>query len=203
MNFPTFEYETKKLSQGFLVIAGCDEVGRGPLAGPVVAASVVFDPNTIEEEKWWGRIRDSKLVPEKEREELAKLIKEKAFDFAVGIVSHETIDEINIHQAGLLAMKKSVEGLKELPNFLFLDGRHTINGLDVKQEAVIGGDGKILSIAAASIIAKVARDEIMAEWHAKHPEYGFDKHKGYATKQHKAAIAKFGLLPIHRKTFCL
>jgi ribonuclease HII len=99
-------------------------------------------------------------------------------------------------------MKKSVDGLKKLPNFLFLDGRHTITGLDVKQEAVIKGDSKILSVAAASIIAKVARDEIMNEWHTKHPEYGFDKHKGYATKQHKAAIEKFGLLSIHRKTFC-
>ena len=202
MKFPTFDYETKKLAEGFLFIAGCDEVGRGPLAGPVVAASVMFDPAIINSDKWWGRIRDSKLVLAKERERLADLIKEKALAFAIGIVSPATIDEINIHQAGLLAMKQSVESLKHRPDFLFLDGRHTIDSLVVKQEAVIKGDQKILSIAAASIIAKVFRDNLMLEWHEQYPDYGFASHKGYATKQHKMAIAKYGMLPIHRKTFC-
>ena len=146
-------------------------------------------------------MRDSKTVNERERSELERFIKDHCLDFAIAEVSHETIDEINIHQAGMLAMRKSVDGLKPKPDFLFLDGRHTIRGLDMKQEAVIQGDTKILSIAAASIIAKVARDKILGQLHAIYPQYGFGKHKGYPTRQHREAILKFGVLPVHRRSF--
>jgi ribonuclease HII len=203
MNFPTYDYETKKIEQGFVLIAGCDEVGRGPLAGPVVAAAVMFDPKSLGTDKWWGRIRDSKAVLEKERLILAQVIKDRALCFAIAEVTAAEIDEINIHAAGLLAMKKSVDGLIKQPDFIFLDGRHKIDNLSVKQEAVIKGDSKILSVAAASIVAKVARDLMMDEWHEKYPQYGFAKHKGYPTKEHREAIGKYGVLPIHRKSFSL
>ena len=146
-------------------------------------------------------MRDSKTVNEAERGELEKFIKEHCLDFGVGIVTHGTIDRINIHQASLLAMKKSVDGLKVKPDFLLLDGRFKIQNLDVPQQAIINGDAKVLSIAAASIMAKVARDEILSELDEKYPQYGFMKHKGYPTKQHKMAILKFGVLPVHRKSF--
>ena len=140
MKFPTFVYETKKYKEGLFFVAGCDEVGRGPLAGPVVAATVILDPLSIGKQrsktKWWYRVRDSKTVNERERSELERFIKDHCLDFAIAEVSHETIDEINIHQAGMLAMRKSVDGLKPKPDFLFLDGRHTIRGLDMKQEAL-------------------------------------------------------------------
>jgi ribonuclease HII len=122
-------------------------------------------------------------------------------DFGVGIVSHETIDEINIHRASILAMKKSVENLKTDPDFLFLDGIHKVKTLIIKQQPIIGGDMKVLSIAAASIVAKVARDEILHQLHETYPQYGFNKHKGYGTKFHREALAKHGITPAHRLSF--
>jgi len=205
MQFPTYKNELQKLSEGFTLVAGCDEVGIGPLAGPVVAATVILDPSSIgnqrSKSKWWYRVRDSKTTSEDERADLVKFINDHSLDSAVGVVNHGTIDKINIYQASLLAMKKSVDSLKNVPDFLFLDGRHQISSLSVPQQAVIDGDAKILSIAAASIVAKVARDKILRDLDEKFPEYGFMKHKGYPTKQHKAAILKFGVLPIHRKSF--
>jgi len=207
MEFPTYKYETQKISEGFRFIAGCDEVGIGPLAGPVVAASVILDPESVAgnrtKEKWWFRIRDSKTVNEKERNELAKFIYDYATDFFLGVVPHATIDKINIHQAALLAMQESVNGLKQKPDFLFLDGIHKIKNLNLEQEAVVKGDSKVLSIAAASIVAKVARDKILDELHEMYPQYGFAKHKGYPTKQHREAIIKFGASPVHRLSFTL
>jgi ribonuclease HII len=186
-------------------LAGCDEVGIGPLAGPVVAATVILDPQSIGKQrsknKWWYRVRDSKTTSEEERAELVEFIKDHCLDFALGVVSHETIDRINIHQAGLLAMKKSVEGLKQTPNFLFLDGRHRIPTLSVPQEPIVDGDMKILSIASASIVAKVARDKILRELDKQYPTYGFVKHKGYGTRQHKQALLKYGVTPVHRLSF--
>ncbi len=186
-------------------MAGCDEVGIAPLAGPVVAATVILDPGSIGKQrsknKWWYRVRDSKTTDEKERSALVNFIKDHCLDYAVGMVSHETIDEINIHQAAMLAMKKSVSGLKKLPDFLFLDGLHVVKDIRVPQTAVVDGDEKILSIAAASIVAKVARDKILVELNELYPEYGFVKHKGYPTKIHKQAILKFGVLPVHRRSF--
>lgn len=205
MKFPTYKNETQKHHDGFLIVAGCDEVGIAPLAGPVVAATVVLDPESIgrqrSKSKWWYRVRDSKTTDEKERAELVEFIKDHSLDFCVGTVSHETIDEINIHQASMLAMKKSVEGLSQLPDFLFLDGIHKIKSVAVPQQPVIDGDVKVLSVAAASIVAKVARDEILHQLHVNFPMYGFDKHKGYGTKFHRAAMLRHGILPEHRKSF--
>jgi ribonuclease HII len=207
MKFPTYKHETQKMLEGFTCVAGCDEVGIGPLAGPVVAATVILDPVSIgtkrTKSKWWYRVRDSKTTNEKEREELVSVIKDHSLDFAVGIVDHETIDEINIHQAAMLAMKKSVDGLRVKPDFLFLDGIHTIKSILVPQEPMVDGDAKILSISAASIVAKVARDKILKELHQQYPDYGFMKHKGYPTKQHREALFKFGATPAHRRRFIL
>lgn len=205
MEFPTYKNERQKYHEGFTLVAGCDEVGIGPLAGPVVAATVILDPASIGQQrnknKWWYRVRDSKTVDEKERAILVNFIKDHCVDFGIGIVSHETIDEINIHQAGLLAMQKSVEELNQQPDHLFLDGVHKLKRLNFAQEPVIGGDAKILSISAASIIAKVARDEILSQLHEQYPEFGFVKHKGYGTKEHKLALRKHGVTPAHRTSF--
>lgn len=205
MKFPTYKYETQKHLDGFLTVAGCDEVGIAPLAGPVVAATVILDADSIGKQrsktKWWYRVRDSKTTSEEERGELVAFIKDHAPDYAVGIVGREIIDEINIHQAAMLAMKRSVDGLKKTPDFLFLDGIHTIKSIRTKQQAVVDGDAKILSISAASIIAKVARDEILKTIHREFPIYGFDKHKGYPTKFHREALEKYGITPEHRRSF--
>lgn len=207
MDFPTYKYETQKIAEGFKLIAGCDEVGIGPLAGPVVAASVILDPDSVvgnrTKDKWWYRVRDSKTVNEKERNELEKFIRDYALDFFIGVVPHATIDKINIHQAALLAMAESVNGLKRTPDFLFLDGIHKIKKFSLPQEAIVKGDSKVLSIAAASIVAKVARDKILDELHELYPQYGFAQHKGYPTKQHRSAILKFGVSPVHRLSFTL
>lgn len=207
MKFPTFKRETEKYDQGFLWVAGCDEVGVAPLAGPVVAATVILNPESIGKQrsksKWWYRVRDSKTVNEKEREQLLPFIEEHSLDFGVGIVSHETIDEINIHQASMLAMELSVGEMKKMkPDYLFLDGVWKIKKFpEVSQETVIGGDAKILSIAAASIVAKVSRDHILKKLHEQFPLYGFDKHKGYPTPVHKRALMEHGATPFHRKSF--
>jgi len=204
MLLPTFDYETKKINEGFLLVAGADEVGIGPLAGPVVAACVVLNPANIGSrsiDKWWYRVRDSKTIKEKERNELDKFIKDNCLDFAVGVVDCETIDKINVLQSAILAVKQSVDGLKRSPDFLFVDGIYKIEALSIPQETIIGGDSKVLSIAAASIVAKVARDKILFGYHEQYPQYGFLNHKGYPTKRHKQAILEFGVLPIHRKSF--
>jgi ribonuclease HII len=205
MKFPTYKHETQKYLDGCLLVAGCDEVGIAPLAGPVVAATVILDRNSIEgkrsKNKWWYRVRDSKMTNEKEREELVNFITDHCVDFSVGIVSHETIDEINIYQASLLAMEKSINGLKQIPDFIFLDGIHKLTRVNIAQQPIIDGDVKLLSISAASIVAKVARDKILKNLHAEFPMYGFDKHKGYGTKFHREALLSFGVTPHHRKTF--
>ncbi len=205
MRFPTYKHETQKYADGFLNVAGCDEVGIAPLAGPVVAATVILDPDSIgrqrSKNKWWYRVRDSKTTNGKERNELVKFIQDHCLDFFVGIVPHETIDEINIHQAAMLAMEKSVSGLKIFPDFLFLDGLHKLKKLSLPQAAVVDGDEKILSISAASIVAKVARDKILSEIAEIYPLYGFAKHKGYGTRQHRQALLKYGVTPVHRKSF--
>jgi len=205
MKFPTYKHETQKHFEGFLNVAGCDEVGIAPLAGPVVAATVILDSTTIGKQrsknKWWYRVRDSKTTNERERAELLPFIQDHCLDFAIGIVPRETIDEINIHQAAMLAMSRSIGGLKLAPDFLFLDGLHKIKTMSISQQPVIDGDVKILSISAASIIAKCARDEILHGLSEKYPEFGFDKNKGYPTKFHRQASEKFGVTPEHRTTF--
>lgn len=192
--------EKEKFSAGHKFIGGVDEAGRGPLAGPVVAACVVIGPDFVIEGEL-EKVMDSKKLNAKKREELYKLIREKALAVEIGVVSPKIIDKINILQASLLAMKKAAEGCKVVPDYLFIDGKFKIPKMSTPQSAVIGGDGKVFCIAAASIIAKVARDWLITAEGEKYPEYNFAKHKGYGTALHLAKLKEFGPCPIHRKTF--
>ncbi len=185
--------------QGIRHIAGVDEAGRGPLAGPVVSAAVVL-PLGYESDE----IRDSKALTAKKRKKLYSVIQQDALSFGVGICDHEEIDRINIFQASLLSMKRAVGELCVPWDFLLIDGKFILDlDSDKKacQQAVVKGDAKSISIAAASIVAKVTRDSIMENMDALYPEYGFAKHKGYPTKAHKQALAQHGPCKIHRKTF--
>lgn len=191
-----FSYERRLWRKGFKYIAGVDEVGRGPLAGPVVAAAVVFSPGV--------RIKglaDSKKLSSKKREELFYKIENKTIGIGVGRVSHKLIDRLNIGRANLLAMKKAVEKLSISPDYLLIDGKRNHVDLPVSQRGITGGDRKCASIAAASIIAKVTRDRIMLRYHKRYPEYKFDRHKGYGTEKHIRKILKLGPCPIHRRSF--
>ncbi len=201
MIIPDFNREEGLYRKGYRTIAGVDEAGRGPLAGPVVAAAVVFSPEVFDFELGKRGVRDSKTLSGAKREELYEFITQKAGCWGVGIVSEKTIDKMNILQASLLAMKIAVENLKNKPDFLLLDGNHTIKNYPVSQIAAPGGDKIIISISAASIIAKVTRDRIMFDVHQKFPQYGFDRHKGYGTKLHLEKIKEHGFCEIHRKTF--
>lgn len=189
------EIEQGFWQQGVEVIAGVDEAGRGPLAGPVVAAAVIFPQGTF-----IGGVDDSKKVSEKKREVLFHTIYEKAKSVGVGIVSHEVIDRINIYQASILAMRKAVEKLSLSPQIVLADG-NSFKHESLRYENIIDGDAKCFSIAAASIIAKVTRDNLMREYHEQFPLYGFAQHKGYGTKQHIEAIRQHGLCEIHRRSF--
>lgn len=188
-------YEDQYLSQGMNLIGGMDEAGRGPLAGPVVAACVILDP----ENPVYG-VNDSKKLSPKRRQELKKLIEEKALAVGVGIMDEKIIDEINILEATKLAMRQAVENLGLTPQILLIDAL-TIPSIPIPQQGIIKGDALSVSIAAASIIAKETRDALMLEWDAKYPEYGFASHKGYGTPQHIQAIRTYGPLPIHRRSF--
>jgi ribonuclease HII len=196
MRFPNQAVERSLRTQGFLMLAGVDEAGRGPLAGPIVAAAVVFPPEV--------RIKglaDSKLLSSKKREELFLKIQKKALGVGIGEVSHELIDKINIGKANLLAMKKAVENLPLVPDFILIDGEVNRIDLTTAQRGINCGDKKCVSIAAASIIAKVTRDRLMLQLHQKYPDYGFDRHKGYATREHLRNLSRLGSCPIHRKSF--
>jgi len=182
-------------SRKIKLIAGVDEAGRGPLAGPVVAAAVIFDKKTFHKE-----INDSKKIPEKKRDELYNWILENCLSYGIGIIGHEEIDEINILQASLKAMKLAAAQLSPLPNLILIDGNKSFIS-DIKTKTVVKGDAKSFSIAAASIIAKVTRDEIMRTAHEKYPEYLWDQNKGYPTLAHREAVKKFGASSFHRKTF--
>lgn len=176
-------------------ICGVDEAGRGPLAGPVVAGAVILPKDcTI------LYLNDSKKISEKRREELFLEIQEKAVAWSVGVVDPETIDEINILQADYVAMRKAIEGLSVKPDILLNDAV-TIPEVDIMQVPIIKGDAKSVSIAAASVMAKVTRDHLMQEYDKLYPEYGFAKHKGYGTAAHIAALKEYGPCPIHRRTF--
>ena len=177
------------------LICGIDEAGRGPLAGPVVAGAAILPKDlTI------LYLNDSKKLSEKRREELFLEVKEKAISWSVGIASPQRIDEINILQATYEAMREAINGLHAVPDILFNDAV-TIPGIEIKQIPIIKGDAKSVSIAAASVLAKVTRDHMMVEYDKLFPEYGFAKHKGYGTAAHIAAIKEFGPTPIHRRTF--
>lgn len=189
-------YENQKAALGYNHIAGIDEAGRGPLAGPVVAAACVLPKKSL-----FLNLNDSKQLSEKLREELfSQLTTDPHVDFGVGIVSHERIDEINIYQATIEAMLKAVSALKRPPDYLLVDGM-PLKNISIPYEKIIKGDTLSQSIAAASVIAKVTRDKIMRDYHKEMPEYGFDKHKGYGTAFHMEAIAVHGPSRIHRRTF--
>ncbi|MBW1940340.1 MAG: ribonuclease HII [Deltaproteobacteria bacterium] len=187
--------EKKAIKKGFSKIAGIDEAGRGPLAGPVVSAAVILPASFPV-----SGIRDSKKLTPKRRLDLYQEIYKHAITIGIGIVDPIEIDRINILQASLLSMAMSVENLEPLPDYLLIDGKFRILS-DLSQEAVIRGDSLSISISAASIIAKVTRDKLMERYHQDYPEFGFDKNKGYPTKIHKKAIREFGCSMIHRRTF--
>ena len=183
-----------KLPQNFLV-AGVDEAGRGPLAGPVVAAAVILDPlRPID------GLADSKILSERKRDSLDEIIKACALSWSVGIASVDEIDEHNILQATLLAMQRAVNGLAISPDEVLVDGNR-LPDLLMPAQAIVKGDSKVKVISAASIVAKVERDRIMVDYHKKYPDFSFHIHKGYGTRQHIAEIEQFGFLAIHRKTF--
>lgn len=189
-------YEQNAVNAGYKVVCGIDEAGRGPLAGPVHAAAVIL-PIGLEIEG----LNDSKKLTEKKREQLFDIICEKAIDYSIGIATEKEIDEINILNATFLAMHRAVEGLKNKPDYALIDGNQYPKIPFVTEETVVKGDAKSMSIAAASILAKVSRDRFMLEKAKEYPEYCFEKHKGYGTKAHYEAIKEFGPSPIHRKTF--
>ena len=181
-----------------IIEAGCDEAGRGCLSGPVVAAAVILPPGFKNE-----LLNDSKKLSEKRRYELRPIIEKEAISWAVGIVSHTKIDEINILNASFLAMTQAVEQLKVTPEHLLIDGNRFKSELDIPFTCMIKGDGRFLSIAAASILAKTYRDDIMNKLHNEFPNYGWNKSKGYPTKAHREAIREFGVTPHHRQSFTL
>lgn len=189
------EFENMYKEQGYKAICGVDEAGRGPLAGPVFAAAVIL-PEGLEIDG----VKDSKKLTEKKREELFDVIREKAVAYCVASASVDEIEKLNILQADMLAMKRAVEGLKVTADFVMIDGNKTPQ-LTVPCTAIVKGDAKSESIAAASILAKVSRDRLMKDLAKKYPEYGFEKHKGYGTKAHSEAILKYGPCEIHRRSF--
>jgi ribonuclease HII len=191
--FRTLENAIRRM--GFVYVAGVDEVGRGCLAGPVVAAAVVLNPD-----RYVPRISDSKTVTALERAKLYDRITRTAVAWGVASASCTEIDTINIHQASLRAMQRAVELLTPAPGFVLVDA-FRIPDIMMAQRAVIHGDSRCTAIAAASIVAKVTRDRMMLELHAEDPRYGFDRHKGYATKEHLQAVAQFGYSPVHRQSF--
>lgn len=178
------------------IFCGTDEAGRGPLAGDVYAAAVILNPDDVIEE-----INDSKKLSEKKREMLFDVIKEKAVSWCIATASVEEIEEINILNAAMLAMKRAVSGLDVKPEFVLVDGNKVPDGLEIKADCLVKGDALSASIGAASILAKVARDRYMKEIALKYPKYGFEKHKGYGTKQHREALLKYGPCPVHRMSF--
>ncbi|MBQ8321703.1 MAG: ribonuclease HII [Clostridia bacterium] len=192
---PTFEYEEKHYAEGYTAICGCDEAGRGPLCGPVVAAAVILPRGEIIE-----GLNDSKKLTEKRREALFDIIKERAVAYSIAEASPSEIDEINILNASMLAMRRAVEGLSVPADFALIDGNCS-RGFGIPTETVVKGDSKSCSIAAASILAKVTRDRGCVELDKQYPEYNIAKHKGYPTKEHMDAVRKYGAAPIYRKTF--
>lgn len=191
-----WEYELGFKEPGHNVVAGVDEVGRGPLAGPVLAAAVVLPAGCSPE-----GLRDSKKISPVQREMLDDKIKKMALDWAVGMATVAEIEKYNIHHAALLAMTRAVEKLQPGPDLVLVDGKFILPGINVDQRSVVGGDGLCPSIAAASVVAKVARDRLMGILDLLYPDYGFDRHKGYATDFHRAALELYGPCPIHRRGF--
>lgn len=195
-NKDNFWFERFLYSKGYVCVAGCDEAGRGPLAGPVIAACVVL-PTDCDHSSFV----DSKIITHRKRLELSSRLLDIGASFGIGIVSEQKIDEINILQGSLLAMKRAVNNLKgSVPDFILVDGKFTIP-LPTSQAPMIKGESKSGSIAAASILAKLERDRIMVDYHQQYPAYNFRNNKGYPTREHRLAIQINGICPIHRKTF--
>lgn len=194
MSILTLEFENQLWDIG-QIPAGVDEAGRGPLAGPVVAASVI-----LSKENPIDGLNDSKALSPQKRSLLYDIISEKSVSFAVGIIENDVIDQINILQSTIKAMESSILGLTVKPDLVYIDGNRPTT-LEIKQQTIVKGDTKCQSIAAASIIAKVTRDRIMEKLHEIYPQYGFLKHKGYPTKAHYEAIKMYGPSPVHRLSF--
>lgn len=191
------ELERTCWKNGYQRVAGLDEAGRGPLAGPVVAAIFIITPEFDNPD-----VNDSKQLTPLQRERLYKLLTSGEWEYGIGIVEPDEIDRINIYQASRVAMLKALQSLPTPPDYLLVDAL-VVPGTDIEQKAVIHGDARSIAIAAASIIAKYTRDQIMIGYERKYPGYGFAKHKGYPTKEHYEALDKFGPSPIHRKSFRL
>lgn len=189
-------WEIEREYSDYEYICGVDEVGRGCLAGPVVTCAVILPKNLM-----LPYVNDSKKLSPKKREALYEELKEKAISFSFGSASNTVIDEIDILQATFLAMKEAINGLKIKPDLVLVDGNQKIPGIFLPQKTVIGGDGKSMSIAAASILAKVKRDREMVEYDKLYPMYDLEKNKGYGTKKHREAIRKYGMCSLHRKSF--
>ncbi len=192
---PNFEYENAAYERGYVAVCGCDEAGRGPLCGPVVAAAVILPRGEVIE-----GLNDSKKLTEKRREALFDVIRERAVAYAIAEASPAEIDEINILNASMLAMRRAVEALAVKADYALIDGNRS-RGFEIATETVVKGDAKSASIAAASILAKVTRDRQCAELDRLYPEYGIAKHKGYPTKEHMDAVREHGPSPIHRRSF--
>lgn len=193
---PDLELENLAIAGGFKAVCGVDEAGRGPLCGPVCAAAVILDPSTEIQ-----GVNDSKKLSEKKREALFDVIKEKALAFSVAFATVEEIEEYNILEATFLAMNRAIEGLNIKADYALIDGNRIPRNIKIPCETVVKGDAKSLSIAAASILAKVSRDRLLLEYDKQYPEYNFAKHKGYGTKEHIDAIKKYGPCQIHRASF--
>ncbi len=178
-----------------LFVAGVDEVGRGPLAGPVVTAAVILDSRHVID-----GLADSKRLTEKKRQQLDQLIRQHAVSFSIGQADVHEIDQLNILQATMLAMQRAVAGLTIRPDKVLVDGNR-VPAFPCKAEAIVGGDGMVAEISAASIIAKVYRDSMMNDLHHQYPQYGFDRNKGYPTRMHREALQKYGVTPVHRRSF--
>ncbi len=193
---PDYEFEKAAALSGFSCICGVDEAGRGPLAGPVCAAAVILPEDAVIE-----GLDDSKKLTEKKRERLYDIIKQTAVAYSVAYGTLEEIETVNILEATYLAMNRAIEGLTVKPDFALIDGNRVPRGIIIPCETIVKGDSKSMSVAAASVLAKVTRDRLMLEYDKKYPEYNFKKHKGYGTKEHTELIRQYGPCEIHRLSF--
>ena len=189
------EFEKEALAKGYKSVCGVDEAGRGPLAGPVCAAAVILPEGVIID-----GVNDSKKLSEKKRESLFDIIREQALSYSIAYATVDEIEEINILTATMLAMRRAIDGLDIKADYAMIDG-NKIPPIDIDAECIVKGDAKSMSIACASILAKVSRDRLLYKYAEEYPMYGFDKHKGYGTKVHREAILKYGPCPYHRKSF--
>lgn len=189
------EFEKEALAKGYKSVCGVDEAGRGPLAGPVCAAAVILPEGVIID-----GVNDSKKLSEKKRESLFDVIREQALSYSIAYATVDEIEEINILNATMLAMRRAIDGLDIKADYAIIDG-NKIPPIDIDAECIVKGDAKSMSIACASILAKVSRDRLLYKYAEEYPMYGFDKHKGYGTKVHREAILKYGPCPYHRKSF--